>query len=175
MLGVEVGGGAIEDAPHILPPHLLISGRQLSGIRAQAWVSEAGRQAWGYGSKRQSWRTKAALIPQHWNPLYSILTCLLSLFLSLSLSLSTSNCKPESSTILKQAISSSHNKPEREWECKRRNVFCFTRVMCWSVGVTVGSNSFIFSGGSLSCLTWQKRINSPASMNAWVKKKLFTT
>lgn len=28
-------------------------------------VRQAGRQAWGYGSKRQSWRTKAALIPKH--------------------------------------------------------------------------------------------------------------
>ena len=40
----------------------------------------------------------------------------------------------------------------------------FTCVMCWCVGVSVGSNSFIFSGRSLSCLTWQKGISGLASL-----------
>lgn len=29
------GGGGVEEAPHIPPPHLLISGRQLSGITSR--------------------------------------------------------------------------------------------------------------------------------------------
>lgn len=44
--------------------------------------------------------------------------------------------------------------------------------MCWCVGVTVGSKSFICSGRSLSCLTWQKRISGPASVAVWLKEEL---
>lgn len=44
-------------------------------------------------------------------------------------------------------------------------------LLVWCVGVSVGSNSFIFGSRSLSCLTWWKRISGQATLTIWRKSK----
>lgn len=172
-----MGRGRRAALPPPPPPYL-----RPTVVRNHEQRPELARQAGRPGDMDQ--RDRAGEPKQLWSPntethsILSLLGCSLSLSRSPSLSLPlylsltpTSNSEPKSSTIPKQAKSSSHNKRERKWERTRRNVSFFACVRCWCVGVTVGSNSFIFSGRSLSCLTWWKRISGPAPLTVWLKRK----
>lgn len=163
-------GWGVQEPPFPPPPPYL----RPTVVRNHEQRPELARQAGRPGDMDQ--RDRAGEPKQLWSPntethsILSLLACSLSLSPSLTIYLSprhqiASQRAPPFQSRLNLPLTTN----PRGNENARGEMH--PSLLVWCVGVSVGSNSFIFGGRSLSCLTWWKRISGQATLTIWRKSK----